>query len=347
MLAAELPISRWGAPSAAQLPVVILFSTAQQKPEPVVTIPAPSGPVHQPCLQKCRCKCFLPVQMCRGIQIRTLNMNVCVTRTNSCFQMQGAGEDRLPNFPCWSTRLHVQMLITTRACTGQSARLEEQLVHLSLPLPHGSLFPQLHPRLIIKIITSDFLHGSFSLARFWKARAPLSDFPHWALISARGPKVGRGAKSHHLPHTHHRGTDSFSRGVWYGGVISVRLSIRCGGVSKKRVLFSPNESTKYFRNKTSANQRGQTLKGVFKNKKTSQLVCNGKRCFKSSIGAHKCTLSQLSDAEQSSAKPLKTPSLGPFCPLFWSPLINSDICHITKQHCFPLSLLKLLLPLCH
>lgn len=106
------------------------------------------------------------------------------------------------------------------------------------PPPHRSLFPQLHPRLIIKIITSDFLHGSFSLARSWKARAPLSDFPHWALISTQGPKVGRGAKSHHLPHTHQRGTDLFSRGVWYGGVISVRLSIRCGvavvGNQKKR-----------------------------------------------------------------------------------------------------------------
>lgn len=55
------------------------------------------------------------------------------TPVPSCFRMQGAGEKRLPNFPCRSTRLHVQMLITTGACMGQSARLEEQLVHLPLP----------------------------------------------------------------------------------------------------------------------------------------------------------------------------------------------------------------------
>lgn len=55
------------------------------------------------------------------------------TPTPSCFRMQGAGEKRLPNFPCRSSRLHVQMLITTGACMGQSAWLEEQLVHLPLP----------------------------------------------------------------------------------------------------------------------------------------------------------------------------------------------------------------------
>lgn len=105
------------------------------------------------------------------------------TPVPTCFRMQGAGEKRLPNFPCRSARLHVQMLITTGACMGQSAAPEEQLARL--PLPTHSPFPQLHPRLIIKIITSDFLHGSFSPERFRKARAPLSDSPRSALISTR------------------------------------------------------------------------------------------------------------------------------------------------------------------
>ena len=154
---------------------------------------------------------------------------VTQTQIPSCFQAQGAGEKRLPNFPSWSTRLHMQMLITTGACMGQSAGCWNSLcislspsLSLSLSLsPHRSPFPQLLPWLIIKIITSDFLHGSFSPARFWKARAPLSDSPRWALIGAPGPWTGRGeegAKStHHLPRTHQRGTDSFSQGLRYGG----------------------------------------------------------------------------------------------------------------------------------
>lgn len=56
--------------------------------------------------------------------------------------LSGAGEKRLPNFPCRSSRLHVQMLITTGACTGQSARLEEQLVHPPPPqVPVSTVTP--------------------------------------------------------------------------------------------------------------------------------------------------------------------------------------------------------------
>ena len=75
------------------------------------------------------------------------------------------------------------------------------------PPPHRSPFPRLLPWLIIKIITSDFLHGSFSPARFWKGQSAavwfstLSSYQH-----ARAGHWGGGAKSpHHLPHTHQRG----------------------------------------------------------------------------------------------------------------------------------------------
>lgn len=209
--------------------------------------------------KKCRRKYFSGMQIHRDIKIHkctqeqgcvmnmksrnTHNLILCVflctlcthTRTHAvtqtqlpcCFQAQGAGEKRLPNFPSWSTRLHMQMLITTGACMGQSAGCWNSLcIALS---PHRSPFPRLLPWLIIKIITSDFLHGSFSPARFWKARAPLSDFPRWALISAPGPRTGAGGQVDTPPATHSpEGTDSFSQSLRYGGVMSARSSIRYG-----------------------------------------------------------------------------------------------------------------------
>ena len=123
------------------------------------------------------CACFLSTPCTHTHTYTHKHTHTCthihtVTQTQipSCFQARGAGEKRLPNFPSWSTRLHMQMLITTGACMGQSAGCWNSLcislsLSLSLP-PHRSPFPQLLPWLIIKIITSDFLHGSFSPARF-------------------------------------------------------------------------------------------------------------------------------------------------------------------------------------
>lgn len=62
-----------------------------------------------------------------------------LTQLPCWFQAQGAGEKRLPNFPSWSTRLHMQMLITTGACMGQSAGCWNSLC-ISLSLPTGRRF---------------------------------------------------------------------------------------------------------------------------------------------------------------------------------------------------------------
>lgn len=130
--AVMVPISSW----ADLLPVVILFNTAQQKNKGwVATIP-PSGP-STPTVPQSAAVSVCWLCKCAGTLKHTVWMWMCVVPAQapvpSCFWMQGAGEKRLPNFPCQSTCLHAQMLITPGACMGQSARLEEQLVHLPLP----------------------------------------------------------------------------------------------------------------------------------------------------------------------------------------------------------------------
>lgn len=169
------------------------------------------------------------------------------SQTRRYSQAQGAGEERLPNFPSWSTCLHMQMLITAGACTGQSAACWNSLcISLGpLPPPHRSPFPRLLPWLIIKIITSDFLHGSFSPARFLKARpfavwfSTLSSYQH-----TRAEDWGGGPSRHTVPPATHspEGTDSFSQGLRYGQIMTARSSIRYGvivvwkkGLDERRV----------------------------------------------------------------------------------------------------------------
>lgn len=68
------------------------------------------------------------------------------TQTPRCFQAPGAGEKRLPNFPSRSTRLHMQMLITTGACMGQSAGWWNSLcILLPPPPPTGRRFHSYSP----------------------------------------------------------------------------------------------------------------------------------------------------------------------------------------------------------
>lgn len=156
-------------------------------------------------------------------------MGVTQTQIPCCFQARGAGENRLPNFPSLSTLLHMQMLITTGACMGQSAGWWNSLC-ISLYPPTGRRFHSYFPWLIIKIITSDFLHGSFSPARLLKGQSAAVWF---SMLSAyqhtTGRGFGAGGQVDAPPATRTpEGTDSFSRGLRYGEVMSVRLSIRYG-----------------------------------------------------------------------------------------------------------------------